>query len=556
MRFFINIAIFILITLLTSCRGDKHSEKNAQQKTADGELFTCSLHQQFVPVFFGRSGNVIAQIELQNNDSLSSVSLKRVEIVLSDPQQAQWLQHATITCHTAINDTLYQSVEFGRSSLKKSKFIIKGLQKVERGKVSLTVDFSAKPDIPLESKVFLKEVRLYFRGNTMHTLTADSTFAYRPALVLRSAGEDNCHTYRIPGIITTNKGTLIAVYDNRYNNSKDLQEDIDIGMSRSTDGGKTWEPMRVIMDMGQWGGNPQRLNGTGDPCVLYDHTTHTILVAALWMSGLSERDVLWWASQPGMSPYETGQFLIVKSTDDGLSWSEPMNITSQIKDPKWQLLLAGPGRGLALDDGTLIFPAQFKQDIGVKAIDGGQYTCHSTIVYSRDGGNQWHIANGAKPNTTESQVVQLADGSLMLNMRDDLNRINKGEGNGRAVATTHDMGKSWEIHPSSNEALPEPNCMAGLIAHTVYMGSKPTQILFFSNPNSKTHRSHMTIQSSTDGGNTWPMGNRILLNEKEGFGYSCMTMVDSAIIGIVYEGVRELYFQKISIDDFKLPLTE
>ena len=533
MRFFINIAIFILITLLTSCRGDKHSEKNAQQKTADGELFTCSLHQQFVPVFFGRSGNVIAQIELQNNDSLSSVSLKRVEIVLSDPQQAQWLQHATITCHTAINDTLYQSVEFGRSSLKKSKFIIKGLQKVERGKVSLTVDFSAKPDIPLESKVFLKEVRLYFRGNTMHTLTANSTFAYRPALVLRSAGEDNCHTYRIPGIITTNKGTLIAVYDNRYNNSKDLQEDIDIGMSRSTDGGKTWEPMRVIMDMGQWGGNPQQLNGTGDPCILYDHTTHTILVAALWMSGLSERDMLWC-----------------------LSWSEPMNITSQIKDPKWQLLLAGPGRGLALDDGTLIFPAQFKQDIGVKAIDGGQYTCHSTIVYSRDGGNQWHIANGAKPNTTESQVVQLADGSLMLNMRDDLNRINKGEGNGRAVATTHDMGKSWELHPSSNRALPEPNCMAGLIAHTVHMGSKPTQILFFSNPNNKTHRSHMTIQASTDGGNTWPMGNRILLNEKEGFGYSCMTMVDSAIIGIVYEGVRELYFQKISIDDFKLPLTE
>ena len=244
MRFFINIAIFILITLLTSCRGDKHSEKNAQQKTADGELFTCSLHQQFVPVFFGRSGNVIAQIELQNNDSLSSVSLKRVEIVLSDPQQAQWLQHATITCHTAINDTLYQSVEFGRSSLKKSKFIIKGLQKVERGKVSLTVDFSAKPDIPLESKVFLKEVRLYFRGNTMHTLTANSTFAYRPALVLRSAGRTTAiHT--LFRELSPNKGTLIAVYDNRYNNSKGLQEDIDIGMSRSTDGGKTWEPMRL-----------------------------------------------------------------------------------------------------------------------------------------------------------------------------------------------------------------------------------------------------------------------------------------------------------------------
>lgn len=73
---------------------------------------------------------------------------------------------------------------------------------------------------------------------------------FRPALVLRAAGQDSCDTYRIPGLVTTNEGTLIAVYDNRYNNSKDLQEDIDIGMSRSTDGGRTWEPMKVIMDMG------------------------------------------------------------------------------------------------------------------------------------------------------------------------------------------------------------------------------------------------------------------------------------------------------------------
>ena len=186
-----------------------------------------------------------------------------------------------------------------------------------------------------------------------------------------------------------------------------------------------------------------------------------------WWLPLDERfigrDMLWWASRWGCRPTKPVSFnrkehrrwpIVVGAHEHHLADKRP---------PNGNCCLPAPGRGLALDDGTLIFPAQFKQDIGVKAIDGGQYTCHSTIVYSRDGGNQWHIANGAKPNTTESQVVQLADGSLMLNMRDDLNRINKGEGNGRAVATTHDMGKSWELHPSSNRALPEPNCMAGLI---------------------------------------------------------------------------------------------
>ena len=260
--------------------------------------------------------------------------------------------------------------------------------------------------------------------------------------VLRAAGQDNCDTYRIPGLVTTNSGTLIAVYDNRYTRSKDLQEDIDIGMSRSTDGGNSWEPMKVIMDMGEYGGRPEELNGTGDPCVLYDHKTNTVWVAALWMSGASRDLILWNASGPGMTPEETGQLLIVKSTDDGITWSEPVNITKQIKDPSWQLLLQGPGRGITTKDGTLVFPAQFKADIGEPALDGGQYSCHSTIVWSRDGGTTWNIGTGAVSNTTEAQVVELSDGALMLNMRDDLNRKEKGVTNGESSSCYKRPGKT------------------------------------------------------------------------------------------------------------------
>jgi sialidase-1 len=542
----VKFLVFIFAFFVTACNSSKELPG----------LVSYQLSQNFVPIFMDREDNCIVEIDLLINDSVPSIELKEVEIIFDNKQQTDWLKTATINFLEIINDTIFSSISFGESSNRKSAFKIKGSNTMVKGSYKLNISFAAKNNSLLESSAYLKEIRLTFDGNVKHTLSTDSKFAYRPALVLRSAGQDNCDTYRIPGIITTKKGTLITVYDNRYNNSKDLQEDIDIGMSRSTNGGQTWEPMKVIMDMGEWGGKPERLNGIGDPCVLYDHTTHTIWVAALWMSGSSPEKMLWWDSQPGMSPDETGQFILVKSSDDGITWSDPINITEQIKDNKWQLLLAGPGRGLTLDNGTLIIPAQFKKDIRIKAIDGGQYTCHSTIVYSTNGGISWQIGSGAKSNTTESQVVQLANGSIMLNMRDDLNRINKGEDNGRAVSVTNDMGKTWIEHPSSNSALPEPNCMASLIEHTLHIDGNPNQILFFSNPNSKTHRTHMTIKASKDGGTTWPCDNQILLNEQAGFGYSCLTVINESTIGIVYEGIKELYFQKVLVKDFNLQISK
>ncbi|MFV0269040.1 MAG: exo-alpha-sialidase, partial [Draconibacterium sp.] len=200
-------------------------------------------------------------------------------------------------------------------------------------------------------------------------------------------------------------------------------------------------------------------------------------------------------------------------------------------------------------DGTLVFPAQFKADVGEKSLDGGQFTCHSTIVYSKDQGETWHIGTGAKSNTTEAQVVELSDGCLMLNMRDDRNRKDKSEANGRAVSITKDLGKTWETHSSSNSALPEPNCMASIISASVKVGKEHKQVLFFSNPNNKQSRTNMTIKASLDDGLTWPTEYQLEIYETKGFGYSCMTMIDEQTIGILYEGTKELYFQRILLTD-------
>jgi sialidase-1 len=277
----------------------------------------------------------------------------------------------------------------------------------------------------------------------------------------------------------------------------------------------------------------------GDPSILVDRNTNTIWIAGLWVSGIPGQSA-WNGSKPGLQPGETGQFVLVSSDDDGITWSQPVNITGQCKRPEWNLFFQGPGRGITMTDGTLVFPAQYKDD---------QKVPWSTIVYSKDHGKSWAVGKGAKSNTTEAQVVQLPDGSLMLNMRDDRNRTEKGDKNGRAVSITRDLGSSWTTHSSSNSALPESNCMASLISARVKVNGADQEVLFFSNPNDKTSRAHMTLKASLDLGVTWPVAYQTELNSDDSYGYSCLTMVDEQTVGILYEGTKDLYFQKIPVAD-------
>ena len=355
----------------------------------------------------------------------------------------------------------------------------------------------------------------------------------RLAHKVRHHGDDGVHSYRIPGLATTTKGTLLAIYDIRRESSVDLQGDIDVGLSRSTDGGHTWERMKVIMDMKEWGDKPESENGIGDPSILVDPFTNTIWVMALWAHG-KPGQMLWNSSEAGMTPEETGQLMLVKSEDDGVTWSRPINITSQIKDPKWKLMFNGPGKGITMRDGTLVFAGQYKDENNMP---------HSTIIYSKDKGETWEIGTGAKSNTTEAQVVELNDGSLMLNMRDN-------RGGSRSVAVTSDLGATWAEHPSSRSALIEPVCMGSLITYPENRTTEDASWLFFSNPASTDTRNDITIKASADQGHSWPEAHQVLLDEGTGWGYSCMTVIDDKHLGILYESSQaNMTFQIIPVDE-------
>lgn len=389
MRQLILILYAGLITLTLCCT----SRKAITGHNGYNGLYVRSVDIRNEPLFVNRPENIIITFSVECCDPGKDRKLQEVVIDFSDRTDFSGISHLSVKCES---ESLRVPILFGQSEVSGRNCSISGDFTFKKGKNNIVIAVTPEISADLTAKIIISDLKLVLGDDSFLQVPSIKFPVFRLAAVLRAAGQDNCDTYRIPGLVTTSAGTLIAVYDNRYNNSKDLQEDIDIGMSRSTDGGTTWDPMKVIIDMGEYGGLSRRLNGTGDPCILYDSFTNTIWVAALWMSGSSPDKMLWWASQPGMTPQETGQFILVKSTDDGITWSQPVNITGQIKDPSWQLLLQGPGRGITLKDGTLVFPAQFKADIGVKALDGGQYTCHSTIVYSRDKGKTWHIGSGAK----------------------------------------------------------------------------------------------------------------------------------------------------------------
>lgn len=508
----------------------------AQKLTKFESNETIQQSQSIIPILRNQDVNEVLRLNIVHNESQQEVKGIKIQVLEGDRSGISKIQIFKIEKEGKKT----RNILFGESQNITSKMNIFGLQKLSENENVFIVSIQLKEDVSLLQKYKLNCKSVDFGKKTVKLKQADELKKLSVGLGLRQAGDDNIAAFRIPGLATTNKGTIIGVYDIRRNNAADIQGDIDVGMSRSTNGGQSWEPMKIIMDMGEWGDLPQDQNGIGDPAVLVDRSNNTIWVAAVWAHGHPGKRN-WWASKPGLIPEKTSQFVLVKSEDDGKTWSKPINITDQIKDKDWYLLLQGPGKGITMNNGTLVFPAQFKDKDQVP---------HSTIIWSKDHGKTWTIGTGAKSNTTEAQVIELSNGSLMLNMRDNRNGKDKSESNGRAIAVTHDHGKTWVTHSTSNGALQEPVCMASLIKEEFLVGKEKKELVLFSNPDSKKRRNRMSIKVSFDDAMSWPAQYTTLLDERGGWGYSCMTKIDDKTIGILYEGSQaHMVFQMVTIEE-------
>lgn len=515
---------------------------------------TVHVRETQIPILIERQDNVLFYLRLNAKDSQvlneivldlsKSTNLSDIQAVklyysgteaLQDINKKRWAPVEYISSHRQ-GETLAANPSY---SIKCAEVLnptyevtLKSNYKLFPGVNFFWISLQMKPEASLHTQISADLRTVKIDGRTADCkIVSPEGITHRMAVGVRHAGDDGSAAFRIPGLVTTNKGTLLGVYDVRYNSSVDLQEHVDVGLSRSVDGGKTWEKMRLPLAFGQNGGLPAAQNGVGDPSILVDTKTNTVWIVAAWTHGMGNQRA-WWSSYPGMDVNHTAQLVIAKSTDDGRTWSDPINVTEQVKDPSWYFLLQGPGRGITMQDGTLVFPIQFIDSTRVP---------NAGIMYSMDSGKTWKIHNLARTNTTEAQVAEVEPGVLMLNMRDN-------RGGSRAVSTTKDFGKTWTEHPSSRKALQEPVCMASLISVKAKDNVLNKDILLFSNPNTVKGRNHITIKASLDGGITWLPEHQIMLDEGEGWGYSCLTMIDHETVGILYESsVAHMTFQAVRL---------
>lgn len=360
----------------------------------------------------------------------------------------------------------------------------------------------------------------------------------RIGYALCQQGQEGTHTYRIPAITRAQDGSLLAFYDMRHNRTKDLQEDIDIGMSKSTDGGQTWSKPRVIMDRGEWGGLPQDQNGISDPGVIVDDKTGKIFVWAVWMYGKPGKHQ--WNDDGSEAGYEIGkaaQMLLTVSRDHGETWSELKNVTRELKKEEWVLFAPAPQNGITLNNGTLVMPVQGRNAEGIP---------FSTIMSSRNHGRSWKVGNPTGMVSSECQAVELMDGRVMLNMRSSRDsKLMR-----RSVMMTSDLGGTWIEHPTNHKGLIEPVCNGSTIRIHYEQKGEPKTVLLFANPNSVERREKHTIKVSFDEGMTWPETHHYLLDDYTGFGYPSLVQIDDKHVGIVFEGSRShIMFMKLTIGE-------
>jgi sialidase-1 len=348
------------------------------------------------------------------------------------------------------------------------------------------------------------------------------TGIYERALIYNK-GDEGSKFYRIPAIATAPDGSLLAIADKRWNSTGDLPEHIDVVCRRSTDLGRTWSKAVTIAGEGTD-------EGYGDPAVVVDSKRKQVVCIMTRGNGL-------WESTPDNHAY----IMVSHSADNGLTWSEPLDITNQLfgegctneATSHWVTAFATSGAATQLKDGRLMFVLVVRET--QKKWD--KLTVYS--CYSDDGGYNWKLSeNSADSDADESKVVQLRNGDVMMSIR---NR-RRGE---RKFCLSTDRGQTWGQSWTQSDII-EPACNGDIIR---YKYGK-TNILLHSIPNDSLYRKNVSIFASFDEGKTWPVKRTLC---PEGSAYSSMTVLKDGTLGVLTEEAAEgggwqLWFTRLSPD--------
>jgi sialidase-1 len=319
-------------------------------------------------------------------------------------------------------------------------------------------------------------------------------------------GDHGYKCFRIPAVVRSKSGTILAFAEARKNHCGDA-DDIDLVMRSSSDGGKTWSPLSIVWDDGG--------NTCGNPAPVVDEKNGRIVLLSTWnLGGDHEPQII------NQKSKDTRRIFVMHSDNEGKNWTKPREITTSVKKTDWTWYATGPCNGIQIRKGTnagrLVIPCDH--------IEAGSKKYFSHAIYSDDGGNNWKLG-GSTPTdqVNECTVAELPKGKLLLNMR-NYNQIRF-----RQTSLSEDGGNTWSAL-RQDTSLPEPVCQASLI-RLWSAGRKP--VLAFSNPADQKSRVGMTVRWSLDEGNTWAASKLVHAGPSA---YSNLVELSGKHLGLLFEG--------------------
>jgi len=338
------------------------------------------------------------------------------------------------------------------------------------------------------------------------------------------SGTDGYHTFRIPAIETAADGSLVAFAEARKHNRSDPgfdKQDIDLVLKRSTDGGKTWSPMKVIEDPGE-------LWSAANPATLVDRDTGRMWV--FYLRSKPGRSSV--TSRPGTDDMQT---LARTSDDHGATWSEPIDLTSiarDMADPQWAVSVVGPGGMIQDRNGRLVAPLWKKPPYGVFAL------------FSEDHGRTWRRGQPAPApeGGNENQLVQLADGRSLMDFR-------QAKGPHRWLVESGDGGRTWSV-PRAGVTVSAVAC--AIERYTLRSAGDDRDRILWTGPKGPA-RTHLVVRTSYDEGKTF-VNERPLSDQQAA--YSDLTILRDKTVGVLWERGEKRGYQFITFTRFNREFLE
>ena len=369
--------------------------------------------------------------------------------------------------------------------------------------------------------------RSFYHLMTIVLMCIGTMNAQNPQLgtTLFKPGDGGYNCFRIPAVVKTLDGTILAFAEARKSSCSDTGN-IDLVMRRSSDEGISWSPLEIIWDDGE--------NVCGNPAPVVDRQTGIVHLLTTWNLGEDHESEIIEGKSKG-----TREIYHLASSDHGKTWTSPKNITASVKQPDWTWYATGPVHGIQMtteaNRGRLVIPCDHIEK------DTKKYYSH--VIYSDNGGETWQLGGRTpKDQVNECSVAELSDGSLLLNMRNYERKKNQV----RQEAISRDGGLSWEKQKFV-KALPEPRCQGALLG--LQRQEKGKNVVLFSNPLDPENRRNMRISISRDDGRSWKRNVEVY---KGPAAYSDMVELKDGMVMILYEaGTKNPYegihFKRIKI---------